>query len=70
MLTAADISSSSFRIEAENELDEDIPNTGIFGVHLLSSFVALLITGAGTVLFILRINKKKRYGSIYATQDE
>ena len=70
MLTAADISSSSFRIEAENELDEDIPNTGIFDIRLLPSFVALLITGAGTVLFILRINKKKRYGSIYATQDE
>ena len=62
MLTAADISSSSFRIEAENELYEDIPNTGIFGVHLLSSFVALLVAGVGTCLLAMRIRKKKYYG--------
>lgn len=61
MLTAADISTSSKRIEAENQCIPDvIPNTGVFDVHLLPSFAALLISGAGTFLLVLRIVKKKK----------
>ena len=59
MLTAADISTSSRRIEAENQCD--YVNTGVFGIRLLPSFVALLVAGVGTFLFSMRIIKKKRY---------
>ena len=60
MLTAADISTSSHRIEAENQCE--YVNTGVFGVRLLPSFVALLVAGVGTSFIALRIVKKKRYG--------
>ncbi len=65
MLSAADISTSSKRIEAENQCIPDvIPNTGVFDVHLLPSFAALLFSGAGTVLLILMVIKnKRRYGA-------
>ena len=65
MQTAADISTSSRRIEAANNKLEDIPNTGVFDVGLLPSFAALLAAGAGTVLFTLRVIRKKK---IYGTQ--
>ena len=64
MQTASDISTSSRRIEAENtRLEDDIPNTGVFGINPLPSFVAVLITGASTFLLALRVIKKKRYGA-------
>ena len=63
METAADISTSSRRIEAENtRLEDEIPNTGVFGIYLLPSFVTVLIAGVGTFLLTLRVIKKKRYG--------
>ncbi len=64
MLTAADISTSSFRIEAENQcIPDDVPNTGVFGVNLLSSSAALLAAGVGIVLLSLKVVKKKKtYG--------
>ncbi|MBQ9505774.1 MAG: hypothetical protein IJR51_01335 [Clostridia bacterium] len=61
MLTAADISTSSFRIEAENQcITDTVPDTGVYGTKLLSSFAAFLLSGVGTSLMILRIVKKKR----------
>ena len=60
MLTAADISTSSRRIEAENMCE--YVNTGIFDVYLLPSFVALLTAGVGITFFSMRIIRKKRYG--------
>ncbi len=64
MLTAADISTASYRVEAENQcIPDDIPNTGVFGVNLLSPFAALFAAGAGTVLLSLKVVKKKKtYG--------
>ena len=60
MLTAADISTSSRRIEAENMCE--YVNTGIFDIRLIPSFVALLVAGVGTCLLAMRIRKKKYYG--------
>ena len=57
MLTAADISTSSRRIEAENMCE--FVNTGVYGIHLLPSFVALLAAGAGIVLIALRMHRKR-----------
>ena len=63
MQNAADVSTASYRIEAENlRLDEYIPNTGIFDIRLIPSFVALLVAGVGTCLLAMRIRKKKYYG--------
>ena len=66
MLTAADISTSSYRIEAENQCIPDfIPQTGVFGTKLLSSSIAMLAAGACTALFTLRTIRKKK---IYSAQ--
>lgn len=65
MLTAADISTSSRRIEAENQLNhEDIPVTGVFGTNLIPSFIATLaaLSGAGFMTWRV-VKKKKRYGA-------
>ena len=61
MLHAADISTSSRRIEAENQcIPDDIPDTGVYGTNLLPSCAALLAAGVGTVLIAVRIIKKKK----------
>ncbi|MCR5781100.1 MAG: prealbumin-like fold domain-containing protein [Clostridia bacterium] len=65
MLTAADISTSSQRIEAENQcIHEDVPITGVFGTKLIPSFIATLAALSGTGFMTWRvIKKKKRYGT-------
>lgn len=62
MQTAADVSTSSHRIEAGNQLapDDIVPVTGVFGVRLLTAGVALAVTGAGTVVIAKKTLKKKR----------
>ena len=66
MLSAADISTSSQRIEAENQCDhDDIPITGVYGINPVASFAALIAAGTGAVLIAVRIVKKKR---IYGTE--
>ena len=59
MLTAADISTSSRRIEAENMCE--YVNTGVFDIRLVPSFVALLIAGVGTFLIASKMFRKKYY---------
>ncbi len=59
MLTAADISTSSRRVEAENMCE--YVNTGIFNIRLLPSFAFLLIAGVGTTLICMKISRKKYY---------
>ena len=62
MQSAADISTSSYRIMAENLCG--YVNTGVFGIRLLPSFVALLAAGGGTFLYAwMVIKKKKRYAA-------
>ncbi len=61
MLTAADISTSSRRIEAENMCE--YVNTGIFDVRLLPSFAALITAGIGTFLIASRLRRKKFYNA-------
>ena len=64
MLSAADISTASYRIEAENQLMQDIPETGVYGTNLLSSCIALVTAGVGMGLLALRtVRKKKSYGA-------
>ena len=66
MLSAADISTSSYRIEAENQcISDDIPVTGVYGINPVASFAALIAAGTGAVLIAVRIVKKKR---IYGTE--
>ena len=65
MLSAADISTSSQRIEAENQcIPNDVP-TGVFGINLITSCVALLATGTGVVIIAVKVIKKKK---IYGTK--
>ena len=62
MLTAADVSTSSHRIEAENRCAPDyVLDTGIFDVKLLPSITALLTAGVGTTLIAFKVIRKKRY---------
>ena len=61
MLSAADISTSSQRLEATNRKNENIPNTGVIGVDPVSSFLALIAAGGCAALVILSV-VKKRYG--------
>lgn len=61
MLTAADVSTSSHRIEAENQCAPDyVLDTGIYGIKLLSSAVALVAAGFGTYLIAMKIIRKKK----------
>ncbi len=64
MLTAADVSTSSHRIEAENQCQPDyVTDTGVTGVDPLLSFGALLVSGVAASLVILAVVKKKKsYG--------
>ena len=62
MLTAADVSTSSHRIEAENQCEEDyVTETGVYGIKLLPSLVALLTASVGMFLIAWKIMRKKRY---------
>lgn len=64
MLTAADISTSSHRIEAENMCEEDyVTETGVYGINLLSSAAALLTAAVGTCLIAWKIMRKKHYST-------
>ena len=61
MLTAADVSTSSHRIEAENQCEPDyVTDTGVYGLQLLPSVAALLTAGVGTCLIALHVLKKRR----------
>ena len=65
MLSAADISTSSYRIEAENQcISDDIPVTGIYGTNLLPSCAALITTGFFTALVAFRIRKKRYWAEL------
>ncbi len=62
MLSAADVSTSSHRIEAENQCEEDyVTDTGVYGIKLLPSLVALLTASVGMFLIAWKIMRKKRY---------
>ena len=61
MLTAADVSTSSHRIEAENQCAPDyVLDTGIYGIKLLSSAVSLVAAGFSTYLIAMKIIRKKK----------
>lgn len=60
MLSAADISTSSRRIEAENLcITDSVPETGVYETRLLFFFVSFLVSGGCMFLMILKIKKKK-----------
>lgn len=64
MLSSVDVSTSSHRIEAENQCIPDyVTDTGVFGIGLIPSFAAVLAAGVGTVLITRTVVKKKRYAS-------
>ncbi len=65
MQSAADVSTSSHRIEAENQCQPDdyIFDLGVFDVKLLPSFLALAAAGVGASLIICKTLKKKYYAS-------
>lgn len=64
MLSAADVSTSSHRIEAENQCEEDyVTETGIYGMKLLPSLVCLLTAGIGAFLIAWKVIRKKRFGA-------
>ena len=59
MLTAADVSTSSHRIEAENQCAPDyVTDTGVYGIHLLSSGIVLLFAAVGAFLIVRKSRKK------------
>lgn len=61
LLTAADISTSSHRVEAENLLlPEYNPGTGIVGLYLLPSLAAVFAIGAGICGLTLKMIKKRK----------
>ncbi len=63
MLTAADVSTSSHRVEAENLCAPDyVLDTGVFDIKPLSSFIVLITAGFGTFLITLK-SIKKNYGT-------
>lgn len=64
MLTAADVSTSSHRIEAENLCAPVyVSNAGVVGVNLIPSLVALVTVGVGMLIITVVVIKKKRRSS-------